>query len=297
MPIPISLGYGNQVGDILISDTKNQRIQVFSDSGVFLRSFGKHIKEPRSLVCDLDGNVFVVDYGENQVHIYTQEILQSVFCSKGSNNGQLMNPNWITLDLEGNLVVADVGNCRLQVFNTNGVWLRSIGPRGPYPGQFQAPVSVDIAFDGDYVVSDRGNNRIQIISPTGQFIRAFGKKGSADGEFSDPWGVHVDVGGKIVVADESTFFPMNSTNNRIENNRIQIFSASGQFLTKIGRSSAEQEKDSLGSPTAVVIGKDGRLVIADTGFHRFLAENEPKQIWDQKNKNKSNFIVKFCEIQ
>ncbi len=59
-----------------MADSRNDRIQIFSSSGVFLKKFGK----------------------------------------KGTGKGELDRPSGICISPEGYLIVVDFGNDRVQVF-------------------------------------------------------------------------------------------------------------------------------------------------------------------------------------
>lgn len=62
---------------IFIADTGNQRIQLFSDDGVFLDKIEnprpeelKIIERPVSVVVDAQGNIFVADQGNEKLHVF-----------------------------------------------------------------------------------------------------------------------------------------------------------------------------------------------------------------------------------
>jgi hypothetical protein len=65
-------------------------------------------------------------------------------------------------------------------------------------------------------VADGLTHRIQIFSPIGVFIRSIGKKGTGNGDFNAPFGV-CSLAGNLCVAD-------------LENKRVQLFSAIGEFI-------------------------------------------------------------------
>jgi len=81
-----------------------------------------------------------------------------------------------------------------------------------------------------------------------------GSKGIGDGEFNGPAGLSIDKNDNIYVTDKN-------------NNRIQVFSANGTFLTKFG-----SEGDGSGQfilPEGVGVDVNTGLVyVADTGNHR-----------------------------
>jgi DNA-binding beta-propeller fold protein YncE len=88
-------------------------------------------------------------------------------------------------------------------------------------GPFHRPTDVAISRTGDVYISDGyGNARVHRFSADGRLEKSWGAPGkSAPGEFHVPHGVWVHSDGRVFVADR-------------ENNRIQIFSPEGDFLSQ-----------------------------------------------------------------
>ena len=88
-------------------------------------------------------------------------------------------------------------------------------------GPFHRPSDVAISPDGDLYISDGyGNSRVHRFSGDGELKFSWGTPGKTEpGEFHVPHGVWVHTDGKVFVADR-------------ENNRMQIFTPDGEFLTQ-----------------------------------------------------------------
>jgi DNA-binding beta-propeller fold protein YncE len=102
----------------------------------------------------------------------------------------------------------------------------------------------------------------------------FGVKGASDGQFNTPHGISISPDGTLFVAD---------TNN----NRIQHFSANGQFLDSWGSfgdsTSGSAPLGTLNQPWSVAVSPDGKYIyVADTWNHRiqkFTVNGTPLTMW------------------
>ena len=166
--------------------------------------------------------------------------------------GLFLFPHGATVDHEGNLWVTDarssevLGNQVIK-FSPDGAIMMTLTHAGSdsEPLHWPNDVVVDPS-DGDIFVAEshRGgrNNRIVHFDRQGRFIKTIGSAGSAPGQLREPHSLALDSRGRLFVGDR-------------ENNRIQIFSQSGELLdvwTQFGR------------PSGLFITQDDRLYVADS---------------------------------
>lgn len=59
-------------------------------------------------------------------------------------NALFYRPNDVAVDSSGRMYISDTGNHRVQVFDQDGSFVRSLGRRGQGPGEFEIPRSVSI---------------------------------------------------------------------------------------------------------------------------------------------------------
>ena len=83
--------------------------------------------------------------------------------SYGSGTGQLESP-WGVDVVNGDVYVADTKLDEVEVFQTNGTYLGSIGAKGNAAGQFNEPSAISNDAAGDIYVADANVGRVQEFS-------------------------------------------------------------------------------------------------------------------------------------
>ena len=261
-------------GNVYVTDNNNNRVQVFSASGTFLRKWGSEgggdgqFDGPWGIAVDGSGNVYVADSGNRRIQKFNAsgEFLLN-WGSQGSGDGQFQFAVGIALDASGNVYVADNGNYRIQKFSASGEFLLNWGSEGSADGQFRNPHGIAIDGSGNVYVTDWLNDRVQVFSASGVFLRKWGSRGSGDGQFGNPDGIAVDGFGNVYVVDH---FPSG----------IQVFSASGVFLRKWGSHGSGEGQ--FQGPWGIAVDGSGNVYVADFGNHRiqvFSASGEFLRKW------------------
>lgn len=92
---------------------------------------------------------------------------------------------------------------------------------------------------------------IGALGETGSFEIVWGRRGISDGRFQKPRAITADGEGRIYVVDMTA--------------RVQVFTPEGEFLR--GWSTPTHE---MGRPTGLGVDRRGRLLVADTHYHRVL---------------------------
>jgi DNA-binding beta-propeller fold protein YncE len=142
-------------------------------------------------------------------------------------------PIALALGTAGRVYIAMQGGSRVQVFTTDGRFVRSFGQRWEcrcQPGdstnaRFFLPSGVAVDSAGSVYVSDLGHeangwpSRVQKFSPDGTFLAAW--EGSAAGPFSYVRDVATDASGNVYVADWG-------------HHRVQVLAGDGGLVTAWG---------------------------------------------------------------
>ncbi|GAB0088489.1 hypothetical protein DMENIID0001_029270 [Sergentomyia squamirostris] len=192
---------------------------------------------------------------------------------RGSEPGSFTWPRGIAVSPDNNIVVADSSNHRVQIFDSNGIFMKEFGEYGNAEGEFDCLAGVAVNRIGQYIIADRYNHRIQVFDPAGRFLRTFGSQGTADGKFNYPWGVTTDALGFIYVCDK-------------ENHRVQVFQSDGTFVGKFGTCGSKEGQ--LEHPHYIAVSNTNRVIVSDSNNHRI-------QIFDVNGRVLSTFGSEGCE--
>jgi DNA-binding beta-propeller fold protein YncE len=110
-------------GNVFVTDTFNNRIEVFDGDGKFIRTWGKNsddpanFQRPKGIAIDPDGHVWVVDAIQNRIKVYSPEgRLLIYFGQEGYFPGQFMGPWGIYVDKFDRVITSETFPGRVQIF-------------------------------------------------------------------------------------------------------------------------------------------------------------------------------------
>ncbi|XP_066488985.1 tripartite motif-containing protein 2 [Tiliqua scincoides] len=206
-------------GKILIADSNNQCVQIFSTDGQF--------KSRRLSVEDLLTKIPRTKKQTNRQKVHCKRNAhsllsdqQGMLCDSSSqpnaenqpkaNNGQtqateamrdskvLSGPHFAAVNHNNEIIITDFHNHSVKVFNQEGEFMLKFGSNGEGNGQFNAPTGVAVDSNGNIIVADWGNSRIQVFDGSGSFLSYINT--SADPLYG-PQGLALTSDGHVVVAD------------------------------------------------------------------------------------------------
>jgi DNA-binding beta-propeller fold protein YncE len=113
----------DQDGNLYVTDTLNDRVEVFDADGNFIRTWGKNgdgagdFARPKGIAIDADGHVWVADAMLNRMQIFTPEgQLLLAFGNFGDMPGQFQALTGLTIDKNNRVFAAEQFLGRVQMF-------------------------------------------------------------------------------------------------------------------------------------------------------------------------------------
>jgi DNA-binding beta-propeller fold protein YncE len=197
-------------GRLYIADSGNHRVQILEAKGGFISEIKvpgdhNHPADPTDVAVDeLNHKCYIVDNDNHRVLAYDLSKLKLLKTSgsHGEGKDRFRYPFFIALGKEQNLYVVDVINTRVQVLNSEGLFIAEIGRWGVEKGEFFRPKGVAIDKNNRVYVSDSYMGVIQVFESTGEFYAALGD--SATGKvkkFRTPMGLFIDQENRLYVVE------------------------------------------------------------------------------------------------
>lgn len=201
------------------------------------------------------GRIYVVDTVMRSVVVFDVP-RRRVFRFGVREPNRLQKPTDIAVDDLGRTYVTDVKAKTVMVFDSLGLYLRSVGK----PGDFERPVGVAVSRAGDRIyVVDRGTvedekHQVLVFDGDGKHLRTLGPRGKEPGQFNMPVAASVASDGTLYVLDAGNF-------------RVQSFDPEGNFLGAFGQ--AGNALGQLARPRGIAVDRESNIYVTDAMFGNF----------------------------
>lgn len=171
--------------------------------------------------------------------------------------GTLAAPQGVTVqESTGNIFIANGrGIDRVEVFDSQGNYLKGIGSTGTGPGQFDEPAA--LAFEpatGNLYVGDVFNNRVNVYSGEGTFIKSI-----AEGQFGGLIEGRAFYGPSSIAFDKQGFGYVGD----FSGDRFLKFNTNGDIVGTIGGTLGTEPGQFQGPSGLAISPVTGNFIVAD----------------------------------
>lgn len=195
-------------GRIFVADAAARAVFSYSREGKYTATLGSpgELESPSGIAVD-EGTkrIYVADMKKHRIAAYSltdNRLIRTIGGRGTSGEGKFNFPTNLAVDSKGSLYVADTGNFRVQVFDRDGRFVRSIGKLGSLPGFFARPKGVAVDSDNHLYVVDAAFQNVQVFDVDGRLLLFFGAGGWGPGLFTLPAGIAIDGRDRIYVVDQ-----------------------------------------------------------------------------------------------
>ena len=190
-----------------VADTGNQRIQLFDDTGKYLRKIDLTRWKARPVeVKALKGanRIYVSDAKNHRILYFNSDgAFNFSWGGLGEQLGELRFPGMMAVDKKGDIYVVDILNGRIQIFNFLGKDPRQIGELGVLPGQLYRPKGIAIDDRSNIYVSDSYTGIIQVFDTAGKLLGILSEKSDDFLRLTTPIGLAFDAKGRLYVVQST----------------------------------------------------------------------------------------------
>jgi DNA-binding beta-propeller fold protein YncE len=211
------------------------------------------------------GRVYVSDTAARSVVVF--DIPGQRFFQIGEEDlGKLATPVGLDVDGKGNLYVVDNSAKLVQVYDTNGKYLRTLAAGG----WFDRPSGIAVDAEGSriYVVDTGGisseKHWVRVFdAQSGAHLLDIGKRGTGPGELNLPRDVTIGLDGLLYVVDGGNF-------------RVQVYQPDGTFVKTFG--GIGRQRGQFSRPKEAATDPAGNIYIVDSAFGNFQIFNPEGQL-------------------
>ena len=162
----------DSLGQVLVADTGNKRVIVYSADGNFISQFGGEgtaigqFDEPVGLAFDALGNLYVADTWNQRIQVFAPNADKTSYTPSaqwniaGWTSQSLDNKPYLAVDQQGHIFATDPDSFRVLEFTTGGEFIHAWGENGSEKSNFGLPSGIAVDDQGRVWVSDAANNRL-----------------------------------------------------------------------------------------------------------------------------------------
>jgi DNA-binding beta-propeller fold protein YncE len=179
LKLPLNITFDAE-GNSYIVDAGREQVVILDKNKSYVAAIGKAREmKPRDVAVNRD-RIYVADLMKHNVHVFdkaSRNLLFDIPSPADSTNRTrgLFTPTNLALDSKSRLYVSDSGAFRVQVYDAEGKYVRSIGELGDHLGQFARVKGVAVDRNDRLYAVDAMSQVTQIFDADGHLLTWFGE--------------------------------------------------------------------------------------------------------------------------
>ncbi len=200
---PMNLSFAPD-GRLYVVDSVRGQVVAYGPDLRYEDEFGPfgELSRPVEVEATAD-RLYVIDVETKLVHVLDRRSGKELFSfgQRPVSNEFLVGPTNLTIDADGNVYVVDTIRCEIIVFDSEGVYLKTLGVLGDGAGAFARPKGIAYSEELLFVI-DAAFANCQVLGMDGSPMMFFGGGGNGPGQMYLPAGVWVGTEGLEYFKDD-----------------------------------------------------------------------------------------------
>jgi len=235
---PWAIAVSKKTGTIAVANPENERIQMFSCDGNFLREIVPNNYHPNFVTETGDFLAYFAVGDDDRLSLFTES---GQFITHVSHT-HLKEPFFLSVGSDSRIITCDMADKKVKVLSPDG---KDLLLSFSAPGCDSFPWCA-VYHQDKFFVSYVEAHCVKVFNKAGVYLYDIGSEGSGDGQLSKPTGIVIDKFNHLIVCDSG-------------NERLQLFALDGRIFTKM----EGQFFDNSGLLTAAAVSNDGHLFVTD----------------------------------
>jgi len=270
--------------NIIVLEENGQRLLKLDPTGALLWAVGEpgmsgddnaHFNWPHGVAIGNDRRIYVADNCRVQIFSGNGSYITSLGTGCGTGDYQFGWATGIAVDDNNYIYVSDARNHRVQIYDNNRIFVGRIGVTGQCGtdnDHLCTPIGIEVDSSNNIYAADINNCRVQKFDRDRNYLMTVGVTRSCGDSLAEVSAedVAVDAQGRIYVSGW--------------NHRVQVFDATGAYLTTIGGAYGNKSSQFRGG-SGVDVDRAGNVYVAD--FHNGRIQKFAPGVpgWRQVNIN------------
>jgi sugar lactone lactonase YvrE len=234
-------------GNVVVTVPSDNKIYVYSEAGTLLRQLVPTSSTPVGVAFSSSDTLYVTHQQDAFVRVYDLDgNVQSTIGSRGTGNGQFIDPRGIRILKNGDILVSD--STRIQRLTSSGVYVSTLGAIGT--NSISSITDFDVDPAGNVWVVDGLESKLKCLNSSGTVIRQFGVVGVGTGQLNSPSAVSVDRHGFVYVSE-------------VQQRRVQKFTSKGIFVSTVAQFASTAASEV--SPANLHVTQVGTVIVGLSG--------------------------------
>jgi sugar lactone lactonase YvrE len=183
-------------GNLYVTDTVRGQVMIYGPDGAPLEPMGRKDEMKPCGLAIAGTNLYLTDMQNHQVRIYglpERKLARTIPRPDDDGKGKLFSPVNVAVDQQGRVYVSDPGAFRVQVYDAEGKYLRTLGSRGTGLGNMARPRGLAVDREGRVYVVDAATQVVQLFDDQGRVLIFIGDPSIVGpGSTSLPAGIAID---------------------------------------------------------------------------------------------------------